>query len=248
MSFASSRNIATFAHARLGQIWQLLTPLLNAAVYYLLFGLLLQANRGVENYEAFLIIGVFVFTYTQRSVHSGTVAISGNLNMIRALHFPRATLPLAFTLIELQQLMVSVMVMLAIVLVTGEPVTWAWLLLLPILLLQTMFNTGASLAMARVGARYPDIRQLLPFMLRAWLYVSGVFYSVDQFADRTPRLVQVALEANPGGVYLELVRGALLRELSVPGQVWAYAVGWAVVVLLAGFWYFYRAEETYGRG
>jgi teichoic acid transport system permease protein len=30
--------------------------------------------------------------------------------------------------------------------------------------------------------------------------------------------------------------------------VWIYAIGWAVVAFALGFWYFYRAEERYGRG
>jgi teichoic acid transport system permease protein len=44
--FATARNIAMYTEARLGQLWQVLTPLLNAGVYYLIFGLLLGTNRG----------------------------------------------------------------------------------------------------------------------------------------------------------------------------------------------------------
>ena len=248
VAFASARNIATFADARLGQVWQVLTPLLNAGVYFLIFGLLLNTQRGVHNYIAFLVIGIFVFTYTQRSVLAGSRAISTNLSLIRALHFPRATLPFAYTIIELQQLAVSMVVMAAIVLATGEPVTWQWLLVLPILFLQSMFNVGASLFVARVGARVTDVAQLLPFILRTWLYVSGVFYSIAHFTKHAPHVVKVLLDANPGAVYIELIRDALLEEHVAVTFAWPYAVFWAVFGLAAGFVYFYQAEETYGRG
>jgi teichoic acid transport system permease protein len=54
-----------------------------------------------------------------------------NITLIRALHFPRACLPLACVLVEFQQLLLSMVVLFAIVLGPGEPLTWSWLLLLP---------------------------------------------------------------------------------------------------------------------
>src|SRR4051794_24715560 len=37
VAFANARVVSLYTSARLGQIWQLLTPLLNAGVYLLLF-------------------------------------------------------------------------------------------------------------------------------------------------------------------------------------------------------------------
>ncbi|MFE0633362.1 ABC transporter permease, partial [Streptomyces sp. NPDC058864] len=46
-AFSRARVSAQYTQARLGQLWQVLTPLLNAAVYYFIFGLLLGTDRGV---------------------------------------------------------------------------------------------------------------------------------------------------------------------------------------------------------
>ena len=102
--FATARNIAMYTEARLGQLWQVLTPLLNAGVYYLIFGLLLGTNRGVPDYVSFLVTGVFVFNFTQRAFITSSQVIRDTLPLIRALYFPRACLPLGYVLIELQQL------------------------------------------------------------------------------------------------------------------------------------------------
>ena len=93
-----------YTEARLGQLWQVLTPLLNAGVYYLIFGLLLSTNRGVPDYISFLVTGVFVFNFTQRAFITSSQVIRDTLPLIRALYFPRACLPLGYVLIELQQL------------------------------------------------------------------------------------------------------------------------------------------------
>ena len=155
VAYATARNVSMYTEARLGQLWQVLTPLLNSAVYYLIFGVLFKANRGISNYTAYLVTGVFIFAFTERSIVVGSSAIRANITLIRALHFPRACLPLAYVLVEFQQLLLSMVVLFAIVLGTGEPLTWYWLLLVPALLMQATFNMGAALLIARVGAGRP---------------------------------------------------------------------------------------------
>ncbi|MFD3455291.1 ABC transporter permease [Streptomyces sp. NPDC058691] len=250
-SFARARASAQYTQARLGQLWQVLTPLFNAAVYYFIFGLLLGTDRGVDNFIAFLVTGVFVFTYTQSSVMAGVRSISGNLGLIRALHFPRASMPLAFTLVQLQQLLMSMLVLLAIVLMTGEVPRPAWLLAVPALALQSVFNAGLAMVMARLGSRMTDLAQLMPFVLRTWMYTSGVMYSITHFTAHAPAPVQLALQLNPAAVYIDLVRFALIDSFTaeqLPPHVWAVALGWALVMGVGGFVYFWKAEEQYGRG
>lgn len=248
VQYARARNEAKYTATALGQVWQVLTPLLNAAVYYLIFGVLINTKRGVPNYIAFLVVGTFIFTYTQSSVLGGSKSISGNLSLVRALHFPRATLALASTIVELQQLFVAVPVMCAIVVLTGEPITWSWLLLIPALVLQTMFNSGLGLIFARATSQMRDVEQLLPFVLRTWMYFSGIFFVIHRFARQAPIPVRAVLEGNPGYVYIEAARGALMTSNPVAPYIWPLAVFWAVFTFVVGFVYFWRAEERYGRG
>ncbi|MGV9303996.1 ABC transporter permease [Nonomuraea sp. NPDC003727] len=252
-TYATSRNVSKYSSSALGQLWQVLTPLLNAGIYYLMFGLILGGKGTIENYTAFLLTGMFVFTYTQRSVTAGAKSVSGNLSLIRALHFPRAALPLAYTIQELQQLVISMGILLAIVVVTGEFPTLFWLMIPVALLLQTMFNVGASLVMARVGSAVRDMNQLLPFIMRTWLYASGVFFSIQEKVVSPdgaglPQWVADIMYANPAASYIEFMRDILIDDHSPRPWVWMSCVFWAVFALAFGFWYFWRAEERYGRG
>lgn len=261
-AFASAKNISMYTDSRLGQVWQLLTPLLNAAVYYLIFGLLLNTKKGIPDFIPFLVTGVFLFGFTQRSVTSGSKSVGNNLSLIRALHFPRATLPLAIAVVELQQLLLSLVVLFTIIVAFGEPFTLQMVLFIPVVALQLMFNVGISMVMARLGAFNRDITQLLPFIMRTWLYMSGVIFSLPSLMERGklaeyPILGEL-LQLNPAHVYIELSRYVLLGEYrdyikgdlnaSSAGQLWLYAGVWSVVMLVGGFLYFYRAEERYGRG
>jgi teichoic acid transport system permease protein len=216
MGFATARNIAMYTEAKLGQLWQVLAPLLNAGVYFLIFGVIIRnVSRGVPDYLAFLVTGVFVFSFTQRTFISTSKVITDSLPLIRALQFPRASLPLAYVMIELQQMLLSMAVLFVVVLLRGEPLTWYWVLVLPALGLLTMFNAGIGLFAARTGARVNDFAQLLPFLMRTWLYVSGVIYSVQQFVAAHSQhygWATTVLQLNPAAIYITLVRNALLKS------------------------------------
>ncbi|MEU9112501.1 ABC transporter permease [Streptomyces sp. NPDC048483] len=252
-AFASAKLTAQYSQAKLGQVWQVATPLLNALVYFLIFGMILKADRGMtkEIYIPFLVTGVFVFTFTQSSVMAGVRAISGNLGLVRALHFPRASLPISFSLQQLQQLLFSMIVLFVVAIGFGSYPRLSWLLIIPALALQFLFNTGLAMIMARLGSKTPDLAQLMPFVMRTWMYASGVMFSIRAMLAESPPWVADVLQLNPAAVYMDLMRFALIGGYdrdNLPHHVWAIALGWAVLVAVGGFVYFWKAEERYGRG
>ncbi|GAA3378411.1 ABC transporter permease [Streptomyces sannanensis] len=253
IAFSRARLAAQYSQAKLGQLWQVATPLLNAMVYYMIFGLILNSGRGMskEVFLPFLVTGVFVFTFTQSSVMAGVRAISGNLGLVRALHFPRAALPVSFALQQLQQLMYSMVVLVIVAVSFGSYPSLAWLLVIPALTLQFFFNAGLAMVMARLGSKTPDLAQLMPFIMRTWMYASGVMFSIPVMLEDKPAWIAEILQWNPAAVYMDLIRFALIDGYgseNLPSHVWAVAAGWAVLVGIGGFVYFWKAEERYGRG
>ncbi|WP_103529593.1 ABC transporter permease [Streptomyces sp. SM12] len=256
LAFSQAKLTAQYSQAKMGQIWQVLTPLLNAFVYFLIFGLLLQGRGGMNNaeYVPFLVIGVFLFTFTQQSVMSGVKAIPGNLGLVRALHFPRASLPLSFVLQQLQQLLYSTVVILVVLIGFGHYPGWTWLLVIPALALQLVFNSGLALVFARWGAAVPDLAQLMPFVLRTVMYASGVLFPIQMVAEKAeaPGWLADIMLLNPISVFMELVRHATITDGphhgDLSGYFWLIAAGYALLVFVGGFLYFWKAEERYGRG
>lgn len=251
-AYSNAKTAAQFANVGLGQLWQVLTPLANAAVYFLIFGLVLNTKHHITNFIGYLCIGIFIYTFTAAVVQNAVQSITSNLSLIRALHFPRATLPLTVTLMQAQQMVASTGVLLVILLLTKEPITWRWLLLLPALLLMSTFNAGLAMVFARLGSKITDLKQLIPFMMRTWLYASGIFYSITIFTDRMPAWLARFVLLNPLLVYASLARELLLKEgakhpMTEPVQ-WLVAAAWAVAMLASGFVYFWRGEREYGRG
>jgi teichoic acid transport system permease protein len=248
IELSKAREQSENSESRLGQAWRLLNPLLNTAVYFLVFGIIFKGRGTVPNYIAFLVIGVFFFTYTQQSVLGGSRSIVSNMTLVRALNFPRALLPVSAVIEEFYTLIPAIMVSVAIVLLTHEGISVWWLMLLPALILQTMFNLGLAMILARMTERVRDVQKLLPFVMRTWLYLSGVVFPIGKLASEHAPWVGFLASFNPAAVYIELARDCLLTTYTVPPITWAYAVFWAVLTLGGGFVYFWAAEERYGRG
>ncbi|WUD85996.1 ABC transporter permease [Streptomyces sp. NBC_00503] len=252
-AYATARMHAQYSQASLGQVWHLVTPLLNAAVYYFIFGLVMHASHGVPNYLPFLITGVFIWDFIGSCVNASTRAVQSNLGLVRALHFPRASLPLSTVVQLFQQLLVTMGALIVLLLIFGQTPSLNWLLVLPTLFLMASFCAGCAMIMARIGAKSPDVSQLMPFVLRTWMYASGVMWSIDAMlrTDHLPHWVSTALKTNPAAVYIDLMRFALIdsyKANQLPHHVWLIALGWALVVGVGGFVFFWKAEEEYGRG
>jgi teichoic acid transport system permease protein len=241
---------------RLGVGWTVLGPLINAAVYGLIFGLLLGSSTRPPNFVPYLVTGVFIFQFFSQCLSGGAKAIVGNMGLVRSLHFPRAVLPISLVLQNIFALVPMVIVLAIIVVIFGERPKFAWLLVPPALVLMAMFNLGIAFIAARITIHVRDLAQLIPFISRVLFYVSGVFFSVSKVSDQggSARLLGEAMQYNPVHIYIQLVRHGLLElspketasELPIL-TMWGMGFAWGAGLMLLGFLYFWRAEERYGR-
>lgn len=230
----------------LGRVWMVLNPILDGAAYFLVFGILLGTGRGIENFIGYLVIGVFLFRYTSGAITAGSRSISGNLAIVRAFRFPRATLVIATNMRELLLFVPTLitMVLLVLAIPPAEEITWRWLLLIPLLALQTLFNIGASLLLSRFVAHWADLSNLIAFGTRIWLYLSAVFFSIERF-ENVPALV-TAMHLNPMYCVLDIARQSLLYATDADPMRWIVLAAWTAVLLVVGILVFWSAEETYG--
>jgi teichoic acid transport system permease protein len=245
-AYAMASTAVGYQRSFLGQAWQLLTPLLNILVYYLIFGLLLHTNRGIPNFIAFLSVGVIVFSFCTSSLVTGARSITANLGLVRALQFPRAVLPVSTTLVAFLQLLNALVVLVPILLLTGVPPSWRWLELVPVLALQSLFCLGLAFFVARIGAQIPDTTQILPFVSRVWTFSSGVMFSLTHVTANHASWVGAILMLNPGYIFLTLARHALLVASPATLMNWILAAAWSFGTLAVAYLYFWRGEETYG--
>ncbi|MCK0116288.1 ABC transporter permease [Isoptericola sp. S6320L] len=231
----------------LGQAWMIINPILNGLAYYLIFGLILDTSRGIDNFLGYLVIGVFLFQFTTQCVTGGAKSIQSGRNLIRAFTFPRASLPISVVLRGLLNLAPTIAAMLLLIVLLPEDETWttAALLFPLVLALQTLLATGITLLFARLTTVLPDLSQLISVGMRLWLYASAVFFSIDRF-EQYPWITGL-MEANPMYMVLDAARDCLLYATVPDVATWVGLASWSVGALVVGFLFFWQGEESYGR-
>lgn len=247
VSMAKYRVQASMSDNRLGLAWIVLSPLLNAALYGTIFTFIMSSDtRPQEHFVPFLIIGVFIFQFFSKSFSAGAKSITGNASLVRSLNFPRMLLPVAQIIQQVIELLPMLIVMAAIVTGFGIWPTWSWLLVIPIMMLMTLFNLGVALIAARLTVHVRDVTQVIPLVTRVLFYTSGIFYSLELVLADQPSWMLTAAQLNPIHDYIALVRSVMLGEETVPPFMWWIASLGAIVTLIVGIVFFWRAEERYG--
>lgn len=244
---ARSRVATSNTHERLGNAWLILRPILDASFYWLIFGVLLQMSRGMTNYVAFVIIGVFMFQYTSAAFTQGASAIRQSRSLIRAFNFPRASILVSMLLRDILQRVPAMAVMFVMIIVIPPhalPAT-AWLAFPLLFVLHSLFNFGVYLIMARFGNALPDLSQAMQFLSRILMYGSAVIFPIDRFVNH-PSILAI-IEANPIYQILMSYRSILIEGLLPPAGTLVMISIWAIVTPILGFILFWFAEESYAR-
>lgn len=234
----------------LGMFWVILKPLLNALVYGAIFGFLIGSDGRPEHFVEFLIIGVFLFEFFAQSWTSGGKAITSNAALLQSLAFPRMALPIAAVTQRFLQFLPTVVIMLVFLVISGGfgAIEVQWVLIVPLLALYYLFNCGLALVTARLASHWRDLNNFLPFLTRFFFYTTGIFFSIEKRFAEHPVLIKIS-DAQPVHEFLSIARSVLLQgpDYHVDNRYWLFVTAWSLGLFVFGVWFFWRAEERYGR-
>lgn len=247
MADARAKAFQTSRGTILGRIWLVLQPFLDSSIYLMVFGILLQTSRGIDNFVAYLVLGVNFFGLLQRALTSGGSIMQGSHNLLRAFSFPRASVVISWSLRTLMDFVPTVLATMVFIVAMPPHVLpgATWLIFPAVLALGWLFSLGLALLTASLTARLPDLKFIWPLFGRFWFYGSGVFFSIDRFQAH-PTVVSV-MGANPGYHFLKMSRDVLVYATLPTADDWLYMSVWALVTLIVGFIIFWSHEESYGR-
>ncbi len=229
----------------LGKVWLIASPFLNAAVFWVVFGFLLQTSRGIDNFIGYLVIGVSFFPFLNNALTGGSGALQGSRNLIQAFAFPRASVMISWSLrMLLDFIPVAMATMLFVAVMTSNALpNWRWLLIVPLVGIATVFANGLAMLMASLTSALPDLKFIWPLVGRFWFYASGVFFSLGRFESHF--WIAFIMQANPGYVFLSMSRDLLIYHTVPSVMTWLYFTTWAIGVWLLGAIVFWLREETY---
>ena len=231
----------------LGFAWNFAIPLLQLAVFYLLFGVLLrqrpQTGTGEQNYAVFLFVGLLPWTFFASSLLAGASAVLSNGAIVKKVRLPLQLLPAASVLSSLVNFLLSLVVLFAVLLAFG-PRHPEGLLVLPLLIaIQLVMNLGFAYLLAAGNVFFRDVQHILGILLTAWYFLTPVLFPVSIVADRPTE--RELLYLNPMTAIIVSYQRALLDGLGPEWDRLAYSALVALVIFVAGFAYFRRSKDDF---
>lgn len=167
----------------LGFFWTFLNPLLQLIVYTLVFSVIMRA--GIEDYYLFLFVALVPWVYFSTSVVGGAGCIIGQQNLVNKIYFPREVLPISHVLSQLINMLLSMVVVIAVLLVSGKGINLAVWWYFPIIVLQeTLLAFGLVLLISSVTVYFRDLQFIINIFMMAWQFLTPVMYSVDMVPER----------------------------------------------------------------
>lgn len=245
--FELTRNLAVrdveirYKHSLLGLYWALVNPLVTAAIYDLVFGVILKTNTGSIPYPVFLLTGLTIWNLFGNGVSSAVGSVTGNASVLAKIYFPRIVLPTAAVVARLIDFLFSLVILAVFILIYRVPVHWTLLVAALLLGAEFMFALGIGYLCAALNVLYRDVSQLIGLILMIWMWLSPIMYATSSL----PTAVQSILLMNPLGALIQVQRDLIFQGTSpnIP-YLWA-ALAWSAFVLLAGVIVFKRVEPLF---
>lgn len=167
----------------LGFFWTFLNPLLQLGVYTLVFSVILRNN--IENYYLFLFVALVPWIFFSTSVSGGASCIWAQQDMVKKIYFPREVLPIAFVTSQLVNMILSLLVVFAVILVSGKGINIIALLYLPIIMaVEYILALSMAFITSSVTVYLRDLEYLLGIITMAWQFMTPVMYSIDLVPEK----------------------------------------------------------------
>lgn len=208
------RDVQTrYKNSLLGVAWSMVNPLMQLAVYYLVFSFLLPVET--PHYVAYIFTGLLLFLWFQNALIQAATDITGNRVLVKRPGFATAALPIVTVTTNLIYFMLSLPILFFFLWWEGIPFTNTLLALPLLLVVQFVFTLGVCYLVAGLNVLFRDIQHLLNVLLRLLFFLTPIFYSIG----RVPKPVVVLYYLNPLAVFVSAFRTVMMGS---PALTWPY--------------------------
>ncbi|CAM3633634.1 ABC transporter permease [Nocardiopsis rhodophaea] len=250
------RNLKVkYQQSILGYAWSMLEPLAMSGVYFLVFGVLLNADRGTPGgsdapggYMLFLICGLLPWLSFSASLGEAPRALISHAKLITTMKVPREIFPLAVVTTKFVEYLFTWPVLLLFVFVLGGR-TWLMgvLVWLPLaLVVQFLFTLGVTLLLSSVNVLLRDIERIVRILNRVLFYASAVVYPASLVLDSgaAPGWFKVVYQLNPlVGIFQ--MHQSVWFPVGTPSSIaFGGAIGGAIIMFIIGYSTFRRLEMS----
>ncbi|HEX7950157.1 MAG TPA: ABC transporter permease [Candidatus Limnocylindrales bacterium] len=245
------------ADTLLGNLWWVIDPLLQMAVYVVLVSVIFQRDR--PDYPVFIFAAILPWKWFQTTVYDGISSVTGAGGLIRQVQFPKLVLPVASSLAAVWNFAFGLIPLTVLIVVLFPHRLSAMLLLLPVIaVVQLVFNLALAIGLGALNVFFRDIGNVARHAMRLWFYLSPGLYAFADLQAATEKLpvplIRHIILWNPFAILFTAYRNVIYGQEKAPyggiapdwGSLGALLVA-SLVVLALATWLFKRAEPAFAK-
>lgn len=177
-----------YKDSSLGLVWTLIRPLTQLAIYFVVVGKFLGAERGIPNFAIYIFTGLATFGLFQEIVSGGTSSILTNAGLVKKVYVPRELFPLATVGTAVFNFAIQLFILLIVLISTGNfSINPSWVYLAPSVIVLVSFGFAFALVLSAWFVYLRDVGYLVEVVLMVALWASPILYSWEMVRDVTTR-------------------------------------------------------------
>ena len=223
----------------LGILWSFINPLLQVAVYAIVFPYIMRVKT--ENYLQYLIVGIIPWTFFTTVLNQGMITVRMNAGIIKKVYFPREILPISVALSGLVNFFISCIIIVLFCVLGGVGISWHIILLPVFAVIQFFLTLGVVMALSAINIYVKDTEYLINFIVNMLFYATPILYPVTLF----PQKIRWVLYANPLTELITAYRDIFMYHQLPALLPTLYLVCITIVVFFIGLLIFRKLEKGF---
>lgn len=229
-----------YKNSILGVMWSFLNPLLQIAVYALVFPLLMRGG-GIENYTVFICCGLIPWTFFSTAISRTSFTIIENGNIVKKVYFPREILPISIVTSEAVNFLISTIIILAFVIFGGIGIS-KYIIFYPLVLVaQYVLLIAIGLIVSSISVYVRDLQHLIGVALQLFFYATPIVYS----ADVIPAEYRWILNINPMTYIIEAYRDIFYNQTMIDIVPLLLLIVGSLVACVIGYMIFNKLQKGF---
>lgn len=228
-----------YKNSILGVMWSFLNPLLQLAVYSIIFGALLAG--GDKTYPIYICVALIPWTYFTTAITQASFTIIGNGDIIKKVYFPREILPISVVTSGAVNFIISTIIILAFVIFSGMGLSWYILLYPFVLLVQYILLLGIAFIVSSITVYFRDLEHIIGIILLAAFYGTPIIYKLEQL----PANLQIIMKLNPMTHIINGYRDIFYYQQMPNIKVLGILLAISVLITVIGYFIFKKLQKGF---
>lgn len=234
------RDIKTkYRRSILGVVWSMLNPLLMMFITAMVFSQLFRFE--IKNFALYLLTGQIIFTFYSEATNFAMGSILQNSSLIKKVYVPKYLFPFSRVASCGVNLCFTLPAMLAIMIYTGQTISFKILFAVVPLVLLFIFCLGVGMLLSALAVYFRDMFHLYGVALAALNYATPIFYPISI----VPQKYIWIMKLNPLYYYLQAFRDVVYSNVIPDMSLMGLCALLAIVALVVGYYCFNKLQNQF---